>query len=65
MLSQYLQSVTGIEELGIISLIAAVTVFAGVILHVVRLDKEVLRARAALPLDSDVPGSESAEGGKP
>lgn len=65
MLSQYLQSVTGIEEVGIISLVAAVTVFAGVVVHVFRLDKEILRARAALPLESDAPGNEPAEGERP
>ena len=65
MLSQYLQSVTGIEELGVISLIAAMMVFLGVVLYVIRLDKDVLRARATLPLEGDEPRSEPAEGGRP
>jgi hypothetical protein len=65
MLSQYLQTVTGIGELGIISLVAAVTAFAGVVVYAFRLDRDTLEAMAALPLESDTPRNEGVEGGRP
>lgn len=61
MLSQYLQSVTGVQDLGVACLIAALTVFAGVVVYTFRLDKGVLATMAALPLENDTPGSEPPE----
>jgi len=65
MLSQYLQSVTGIEGLGIVSLIAAVTAFAGVVVYAFRLDRNMMKAMAALPLESDTPPNDGLDGRRP
>jgi len=65
MLSQYLQSVTGIQELGIVSLIAAVALFTAALVYVLRLDSGVLRARAMLPLEDETSTKEQAEGRRP
>jgi len=65
MLSQYLQSVTGIQELGIVSLIGAVALFTVAVVYALRLDSGVLRARAMLPLEDDTPTNEPAEGRRP
>jgi len=65
MLSQYLQSVSGIEELGIVFLLAAVTVFVGVVFYVLRLDRDQARALAALPLDGEARGDDGREGRNP
>ena len=62
MLSQHLQTVTGIEHLGIISLIAAVALFAGVVVYALRLDSETLRSMSALPLDTDATKRDAPEG---
>ena len=51
MLSQYLQSITGIQDLGIISLVIAPILFAVVLGRALRLDRRTQAAMAALPLD--------------
>ena len=65
MLSQYLQSVSGVEELGIMVLLAAVTVFVGVVVYVLRLDRDQARALAALPLDGEAGNDDGPEGRRP
>jgi len=65
MLSQYLQSVSGVEDLGIVVLLAAVTVFVGVVVYVLRLDRDQVRALAALPLDGEAGNDAGTEGRRP
>jgi hypothetical protein len=62
MLSQYLQTVTGIEHLGIVSLVATMALFVGVVVYSLRLDSETLRSMSALPLETDGAKPDGLEG---
>jgi cbb3-type cytochrome oxidase subunit 3 len=51
MLSQYLQSVTGIESLGVLSLVVAFALFAGVVVWALRRDRHTMQRLSRLPLE--------------
>lgn len=56
MYKDILLSITGIEIFPVISLLLFVTVFAAVLISVVRMDRRRVQALASLPLDETSPG---------
>ena len=53
MISQYLQSIHGMQMVGVVSLIVCIALFAFVVVRAIRADKKFLHTMAELPLDSD------------
>ena len=51
MLSRYLQSVTGIESIGIISLLFAFVLFIGIVVWTVKRSAKYTERMSRLPLD--------------
>ncbi len=59
MLREAILNVDNIEVFGAIALVVMLLVFAGVIVWVVRLDKQVIDTLGRLPLDSAAKGEEA------
>jgi hypothetical protein len=55
MLSRYLQSVTGIENIGIVSLVFAFVLFIGIVIWTVKRSRRYMERMSRLPLDGDDP----------
>ena len=51
MLSRYLQSVTGIGSLGVLSLVVAFALFAGIVVWALRRDKRTMQRLSRLPME--------------
>ena len=52
MFSQYLQSMTGVEGFGVLSLLLSVVLFTGIVIWAVKKDKVYIRRMKRLPLES-------------
>jgi hypothetical protein len=52
MISHYLQSIEGIEVLGIGSLVICFVVFVGIVIRAVRADQAYINTMEQLPLDA-------------
>lgn len=61
MISQYLQSIHGMQMAGLVSLIVCIALFAVVVVRAIRADKKFLRTMAQLPLDADNHHTTSSE----
>ena len=59
MYKEILRAIGGIEVYPILSLLIFVTVFAGVLVQVIRIDRTRLRHEEALPLDAAHPREDS------
>ncbi|MGB2959222.1 MAG: CcoQ/FixQ family Cbb3-type cytochrome c oxidase assembly chaperone [Bacteroidota bacterium] len=55
MLSRYLQSVTGIENVGAVSLVVAFALFIGVVIWTVKRSRRYTERMSRLPLEGDDP----------
>lgn len=62
MLSRYLQSVTGIGSLGVLSLVVAFALFAGIVVWALRRDKRTMQRLSRLPLEDADQQQETREG---
>jgi cbb3-type cytochrome oxidase subunit 3 len=62
MISRYLQSVTGIESLGIFSLAMAFALFVGIVVWALRRDKRTIQRLSRLPLEDADQQQETKEG---
>lgn len=61
MISQYLQSIHGMQMVGVVSLIVCIALFLFVVVRAIRADKKFLRHMSQLPLDADNPQAMSSE----
>jgi hypothetical protein len=61
MISQYLQSMEGIEILGAASLCLSLVVFLGIVVWAVKADRAYVRMMEQLPLEDDGVASASTE----
>jgi hypothetical protein len=55
MLSRYLQSVTGFEHIGVVSLVFAFALFIGIVIWTVKRSRRYTERMSRLPLDADGP----------
>ena len=55
MLSRYLQTVTGIENVGAVSLVVALALFVGIVVWTVKRSRRYTERMSQLPLDDDNP----------
>jgi hypothetical protein len=55
MLSRYLQSVIGIEHIGVVSLVFAFVLFIGIVIWTVKRSRQYTERLSRLPLDADDP----------
>ena len=55
MLSRYLQTVTGIENVGAVSLVVAFALFVGIVVWTVKRSRRYTERMSQLPLDDDDP----------
>jgi len=55
MLSRYLQTVTGIENVGAVSLVVAFALFVGIVVWTVKRSRRYTERMSQLPLDDDNP----------
>ncbi len=55
MLSRYLQTVTGIENVGAVSLVVAFVLFVGIVVWTVKRSRRYTERMSQLPLDDDDP----------
>ncbi len=62
MLLRYLQSVTGIGSLGVLSLVVAFALFAGIVVWALRRDKRTMQRLSRLPLEDADQQQETREG---
>lgn len=53
MISQYLMSIEGMEQVGVVLLIVCFVSFLYVIIHTIRADKRYVDRMSRLPLDAD------------
>lgn len=53
MLQQYVESLQGVEWLGLVSLLFAVAAFTSIVVWALRLNKHEVARRARLPLEGD------------
>jgi len=62
MISRYLQSVTGIESLGILSLVVAFALFVGIVVWALRRDQRTIQRLSRLPMEDADQQQETKEG---
>lgn len=61
MLSRYLQSVTGMEDVGAASLIVAIALFIGILIWTVKRSRQYTERMSQLPLEDDDPERQKRE----
>ncbi len=61
MLSRYLQSVTGMEDVGAASLIVAIALFIGILIWTVKRSRQYTERMSRLPLEDDDPERQKRE----
>lgn len=61
MISQYLQSLEGVEILGVVSLCLSLVIFLGIVVGAVKSDRAYVRMMEHLPLEDDGVTSGSTE----
>jgi hypothetical protein len=61
MISQYLQSLEGVEILGVVSLCLSLAIFLGIVVWAVKADRAYVRMMKQLPLEDDGVTSGSTE----
>jgi len=61
MLSRYLQSVTGMEDVGAASLIVAIALFIGILIWTVKRSRQYTEKMSLLPLEDDDPERQKRE----
>ena len=61
MISQYLQSLEGVEILGVVSLCLSLAIFLGIVVWAVKVDRAYVRMMEQLPLMDDCVTSGSTE----